>query len=91
MSKQHQFKQFTLVHSLVRFDPKIGSYQELPFRARVTKGTMSVKGYSTFPKAPALQESHNLIRILVAGGWLLASAEMQFVYSSALVDSANDL
>ena len=33
----------------------------LPLRARVDLGTMAMKGYSTFPKAPALLESHHQI------------------------------
>ena len=30
----------------------------LPFRARADLGAMAMKGYSTFSKAPALQEPH---------------------------------
>ena len=38
---------------LVLFNPKIGPYQVLPFRARVDLGAMAMKGCSAFPKAPA--------------------------------------
>ena len=31
----------------------------LPLRARVDLGAMAMKGYSTFPKAPALPELHH--------------------------------
>ena len=33
----------------------------LPQRDRVDLGVMSMKGYSTFPKAPALLKPHNQI------------------------------
>ena len=33
----------------------------LPQRARVDLGVMAIKGYSAFPKAPALLESHHQI------------------------------
>ena len=33
----------------------------LPLRARVDRGAMAMKGYSAFPKAPALLEAHHLI------------------------------
>ena len=58
MPKQFFFEQFSLalVHSLVLFDPKIGPYQVLPPRVRVNLGAMAMKGYSAFPKAPALLE-----------------------------------
>ena len=36
-------------------------YQVLPLRARVYLGTMTMKGYSAFPKAPALMEPHHQI------------------------------
>ena len=60
MSRQSYFKQFSLteVHSLVVFDPYIGTYYVLPLWARVDLGAMALKGYSTFPKAPTLLESH---------------------------------
>ena len=34
------------------------TYQVLPLRARVDLGVMIMKGYSAFPKAPALLEPH---------------------------------
>ena len=43
---------------LVLFNPLLGPYQMLPFRARVDIGAMAMKGYSAFPKAPALLEPH---------------------------------
>ena len=63
MSKQLSFKQFSLaqVHSLVLFDPYIEPYQVLPLRARVDFGAMAIKGFSAFPKAPALLEPHHQI------------------------------
>ena len=56
--RQFYFKQFSLayVHCLVLFNPQIGPYQVLPLRARVDRGAMAIKGYSAFPKAPALLE-----------------------------------
>ena len=36
-------------------------YQVLPLRARVDLGAMAMKGYSAFPKAPALLEPHHQI------------------------------
>ena len=33
----------------------------LPLRARVDQGAMAMKGYSAFPKAPALLEPHHQI------------------------------
>ena len=44
-------------HSLVLFNP----YQVLPFPVRVDLGVMAIKGYSAFPKAPALLEPHHQI------------------------------
>ena len=35
------------------------STQELPLQARVGLGAMAMKGYSAFPKAPALLEPHH--------------------------------
>ena len=48
--------QFIQVQSLVLF-----TYQTPPLRAVVDLGAMAMKGYSTFPKAPALLESSYLI------------------------------
>ena len=44
----------------------------LPLRARVDLGAMAIKGYSAFPKAPALLEPHHqifsvIIRTLMGG------------------------
>ena len=44
---------------LVLFNPYIEPYQVLPFWARVDLGAMAIKGYSAFPKAPALLEPHH--------------------------------
>ena len=75
MSKQFYFKQFNLAylrslnaktvnsqkHGLVLFDPLIGPYQVLPLQARVDLGSLAMKEYSAFPKAPALLEPHHQI------------------------------
>ena len=52
---------FSISMLLVLFNPLIGPYQVLPLRARVDLGAMAMKGYSAFPKAPALLESHHQI------------------------------
>ena len=51
MSKQFDFKQFSLVqvHKLVLFDPEIGPYQVLPSWDSEDMGAMAMKGYSAFP------------------------------------------
>ena len=36
-------------------------YTKLPLRARADLGSLSMKGYSTFPKAPVLLEPHHQI------------------------------
>ena len=46
---------------LVLFNPKIGPYQVLPFRARVDLGAMAMKGCPALPKAPASLELHHQI------------------------------
>ena len=48
-------------YSLVLFDQQIGPHQMLPLWPRVYLGAMAIKGYSTFPKAPALLESYHQI------------------------------
>ena len=53
--------QFSISMLLVLFNPLIGPYQVLPLRARVDLGAMAMKGYSKFPKAPALLEPHHQI------------------------------
>ena len=78
---------------LVLFNPYIGPYQVLPLRARVDLEAMAMKGYSAFPKAPALLEPYHQIiychiRTLVVGGVSYPSAEKQSVYSTAPADWA---
>ena len=46
---------------LVLFNPYTGPYQVLPPRARMDLEAMAIKGYSAFPKAPALLETHHQI------------------------------
>ena len=46
---------------LVLFNPYIGPYQVLPFRARVGQEAMAMKGCSAFRKAPALLEPYHRI------------------------------
>ena len=46
---------------LFLFNPKIGLYQVLPFRARVDLEAMAMKEYSAFTKALALVEHHHQI------------------------------
>ena len=50
MIKHFYFKQFSLSQA------QIGPYQVLPFQVKVDLGAMVMKGYSAFPKAPALFE-----------------------------------
>ena len=61
----------------------------LPLRVRVDLGAMAMKGYSTFPKTPALLES--LIRVFsiisrTFVGRSYSSTEMQSMYSLARAD-----
>ena len=44
-------------HGLVLFNP----YQLLPLQVRLDLKVMAMKGYSAFPKAPALLEPHHQI------------------------------
>ena len=46
---------------LVLFNPLIGPYQVLPFRARLDQGAMAMKWCSAFPKASASLEPHHQI------------------------------
>ena len=59
----------------------------LPLQARVDLGPMAVKGYSVFPKRPALLEPlHQIVlcHIQETHWWVFyPSAEMQSVYSTA--------
>ncbi len=48
-----------------------------PLQATVDLGVMAMKGFSVFPKAPALLESHHQS---------YSSAEKQLVYSTAPAD-----
>ena len=61
--KQFLFQtiQFSISMLLVLFNPLIGSYQVLPFWARVDLGAMAMKGCSRFPKDPASLEPHHQI------------------------------
>ena len=43
------------------FDPYRGPYQVFPLQTRVDLRAMAIKGYSTFPKAPALLEPRHQI------------------------------
>ena len=52
---------FSISMLLVLLNPLIGPYQVLLLQARVDLGAMAMKGYSTFPKAPALLEPHHQI------------------------------
>ena len=52
---------FSISMLLVVFNPQLGSYQVQPLRARVELGAMAMKGYSAYPKAPALLKSHHQI------------------------------
>ena len=62
----------------------------LPHRVRDNLGAMAMKGYSAFPKAPALLEPRHQIvvlsRTLVCGGGSYSAAEKQTVYSTAPAD-----
>ena len=65
----------------------------LPLWARVDLGAMAMKGYSTFPKAPALLEPHHQIVLCHIqntrwGGGSYPSVEVQSVYSTAAADWA---
>ena len=68
---------------LVLFNPYIGPYQVLPLQARVDLEAMAIKGYSAFPKTPALLEPHHQI---VRESY--PSADVQSVYSTAPADWA---
>ena len=63
----------------------------LPLNARVDLGAMVIKGYSAFPKAPAILEHlHQIVlcHIRTFIRRVLPFAEMQSVYSAARVDLA---
>ena len=63
MQKQFYLKQFSLllIHSLVLFNLLVGPGKVQPIRARDEPGAMAIKGYSSFPRAPAFLESHHQI------------------------------
>ena len=55
MSKQFYYKQFSLAsHCLVLFDPEIGPFQVLLYYVKVDQGSIAVKRFPHFPKAPTL-------------------------------------
>ena len=76
---------------MVLFDPYIGPNQVLPLQVRVYLGVMKMKGYSTFPKVPALLEPHHQIVLCriqdtCRRGGYYSSTEMQSVYFIAPAD-----
>ena len=82
-------------HSLndqtVLFDPYIGPYRMLSFRARIDTGAIAIKRYSTFPKARTLPEPHHLVifvisRTFVGGGGFYSFVVKQSVYFTAPAD-----
>ena len=81
---------FSISMLLVLFNPLIWPYQVLPLRTRVELEAMAMKGYSAFPKAPALLKPHHHIWTLVIGGGSYPSAEVQSVYSTAPADWATN-
>ena len=62
-------------HSLVLFDPLIGLYQVLLLWARVDLGAILMKGYSAFPKPPALLDLFCVISRTLNGGESYSSVE----------------
>ena len=62
----------------------------LPLRARVDMGVMAMKGYSAFPKAPALLEPSGCLMSYLGHAWWgrgsYPSVEVQSVYT---ITSAN--
>ena len=87
-SLRHSFTHFK--YQTVLFDQQIGPYQVLPLQDRVDLGAKAMKGYSIFPKAPALLEPHHQIVLChILGtywGGSYLSAEMLLVYSAAPFD-----
>ena len=59
-SRSHFFA-LNLNVKIVLFDPQLGPYHVLSLRAKLNLGAMAMKGYSVFPKAPALLEPHQKI------------------------------
>ncbi len=74
----------------VLFNPQIGPYQVLPFRARVDLGAMAMKGCFAFPKVPTSLEPHQrIIQCHIQDtywGGSYPAAEVQSVYSTAPTD-----
>ena len=65
----------------------------LSLRAKVDLGTMAMKRYSAFPKAPALVEPHHQMvscHIQDARWGVYSSSEMQLVFSIAPADWATN-
>ena len=62
----------------------------LPLWARVDLGAVAMKGYSTFPKAPALLEPRHHLVSYPGHSWggIYSSPEQQSVYSTAPADWA---
>ena len=52
---------FIVKHFYMMHDTYISPFKVLPLRARVDLGAMAMKEYSSFPKAPAIQEPHHRI------------------------------
>ena len=63
MSKQFYFKQFSLVSAQFSYIwPIDRTLLDATLRAKLHLGAMAIKGYSAFPKAPALLEpDHQII------------------------------
>ena len=78
--------QFSISMLLVLFNPYIGPYQVLPLRPRVDLWAMAMKGYSVFPKTPALDYLVSYPGHSLGGSY--PSAEVESVYSTAPVDWA---
>ena len=57
----------------------------LPLQARMDLGAIAMKGYSTFPKAPAFLEPHLHPEHSLVGR-VLPSAEKQLMYFTAPAD-----
>ena len=64
----------------------------LPLQARMDQDVMAMKGYSAFPKAPALLKPHHQIVYVISRTLIwwesYLSAEMQSVYSTVPADWA---
>ena len=83
--QQKLFAQFKC--QTVLFDSLIGPYLVLTLLVRVDLGVMALKGYSAFPKVPALLEPHyQIVPGTLIGRCSYPSAEMQSVNPTALSD-----